>query len=206
MRNRLLRVLFGVILAVSCGLSGAQAWASSTFAITATNVTMPTSGDSSSTFTITNIPAAGTIYVSCGYSGTNSGARLPYCGGGPVRLYQVTAGETLTGSITLYPYGVAVPASLHRTPRSSGALPASGLALSGALLLGFGLRRKARRWLALAVFAVGALAGLTGISACGGSSNGMTRGTYPYLVTAEFTETGTTVVQGVSTTITVTVQ
>jgi hypothetical protein len=206
MQNHRLLVLFGSLLAVSCGFSGVCARASTPFAITATNVTMPTSGISHSTFTITSIPAAGTITVSCIYAGTNAEAKVPYCGGGPVLEYQVTAGETLTKSITIYPYGEAVPAaSLQAGPHRSGHLPAAGLVLSGALMLGFSFWRRARRWLTLAVLALGTLAGLAGISCCGGNGNGAAHGTFPYVVTADFIETGTSVIQPVTTTISITV-
>jgi hypothetical protein len=56
------------------------------------------------------------------------------------------------------------------------------LALAGVLLLGFGFRRSARRWLVLVLLAAAGLAGLTGISACAGTGNGLTPGTFPYTI------------------------
>jgi hypothetical protein len=67
------------------------------------------------------------------------------------------------------------------------------LALAGTLLLGFGIWRRARRWLALMVFAVGILAGLAGISACGGNNSVVTPGTYAYTITATDTKTAVAV-------------
>jgi hypothetical protein len=184
MKRRCLLVLFGSLLAVNCGFSGAPALAATPFTITAANVTMPTTGVGFSQFTVTSIPMAGTLVLSCQYSGPATQARLPLCPMTPPAAYQVTAGQTLTGSIAFYPYGSPVPAGLPRTPHRSGHLPAAGLVLAGALMLGLGLRRRKWRWLALAIFAAGTLAVLAAISACGGHSNGMTPGTYRYTVTA----------------------
>ncbi|MGA3071889.1 MAG: hypothetical protein ABSD43_16910 [Terracidiphilus sp.] len=70
---------------------------------------------------------------------------------------------------------------------------APGFALAGALLLGFGFRRRAARWFTLTLLAVGALAGLAGISACGGNNSVVTPGTYAYTVTATDVNTSATV-------------
>ena len=79
----------------------------------------------------------------------------------------------------------------------------AGAALAAVLLLGLGFRRRGRSWLALAVLCVAFLAGMT---ACGGSSNGMTPGTYPYTITAVNNATSTTPLSVmVNTTINVTV-
>ncbi len=82
-----------------------------------------------------------------------------------------------------------------------------GLALAGALLLGIGLRRGARNWLALALLGVGTLAGVAGISACsgGGGTNGMTPGTYEYAIVANFNLANTNLLITTNTTISVTV-
>ena len=74
---------------------------------------------------------------------------------------------------------------LRGAPLPSGHLPAAGLALSGALLFGFGLRRRARRWLTLLLLAAGTLAGVGGISACV-IVNVMTSGTYQYTISADY--------------------
>jgi hypothetical protein len=104
------------------------------------------------------------------------------------------------GTVYFYPFGAAVPVGLRRAPHRSGHLPAAGLALAGALMLGFGLRRRARGWLALAVFAAGALAGVAGISGCTAGLIGMTPGTYQYTITAIFEASGPAILGAQATT------
>jgi Ni,Fe-hydrogenase I small subunit len=180
--------------------------AATPFAITATNVTMPTTGNGVSQFEITGIPGDGTLGMSCRYSGTEIVVKIPVCPMTPPVLYTVTAGQTLTGSIAFYPYGAPIPASLHKMPHRSCHLPADALALAGVSMLGFGLRRRARRWLASALIAVGTLAVTAGINACGGNSNAMTTGTYPYTIAANWTASGPAILSSqANTTINVTV-
>jgi hypothetical protein len=96
----------------------------------------------------------------------------------------LTANQVVTGSIdflNVHPPCNPCPVSL---PRRRGSGLAQGLALAGALLLGFGFRRRAARWLVLIFLAVGTLAGLAGISACGGNNSVVTPGTYTYTITA----------------------
>jgi hypothetical protein len=205
MRNRRLSVLFGSFLAVVCGLTGTSALAVTPFAITATNVAWSSTVANSSQYTVTGIPGDGTIEINCIYAGTAT-AKYPICGGGPIALIPVTAGQTLTGVVSFQPWGTPIPVNLRKAPHRSGHLPAAGLALAGALLLGFGLRRRASRWLMLVLLAVGALAGLAGISACTGSGNGMTSGTYPYTISAQWESSGPAILGNqTTTTITVTV-
>jgi hypothetical protein len=170
------------------------------FTIAASNVTMPASGNGSSQYTVSQIPLTGFMNVNCAYSGPTTDAKIPTCSYGPIHVQSVTAGQTVTGTMLFYPYGVAVPLS---TPHSRHA-PA-GLALAGGLLLGFGLWRRPRRWLQLAVLSVAALAALASLSACTGSFNNMTPGTYQYTLTAEDGATVNNLVAGATTTIDVTV-
>jgi hypothetical protein len=173
-------LLFGCgVLALACALAGVQAQAATPFTITASNVTMPSSGNGYSQYSVTNIPVTGTMSISTSYAGTETQAKMPTCANTPPVVYQVKAGGTLSGTIACYPYGAGIPASLPQGRRSSRAA-AAGLAFAGALLFGLGLRRRMRCWLVMTVLAAGTLAGLAGIGACGGSSNGMTPGTYPY--------------------------
>jgi hypothetical protein len=205
MRCLRLLVLFESLLAVSFELSGASAQTSTPFTITATNVTMPTTGNGVSQFTITGVPGDGTINMSCQYSGTEIVFKIPVCPMTPPALIPVTTGQTLTGSILFYQYGAPIPASLRSAPHRSGHLPASGLALACALMLGFGLRRRASRWLTMVLLAAGTLAGVCGISGCI-ARNPMTPGTYPFTITANWESGGVTPLgQSVSTTINVTV-
>jgi hypothetical protein len=222
-RNRV-AFFFLLLLTASCALCGVSALAATPFAMTATNLTMPaddpstTSGGvttfhmGSSQFTVTGVPGEGTLTIGCQYSGPVAEAKLPQqCGiVGPGQV-QVQAGETtLNGTVYFVPYGdgpVPILAQLRSVPRPSSRLPATALALAGALMLGFGFRCRARRALFLAVLAACTLAGAAGISACGGgNSNTMTPGTYPYTISAGFTETGSSAIQTATTTITLTVQ
>jgi hypothetical protein len=206
MQGRSLLDLFAALLAAGCGFLGIHAFAAEPFTITATNVTMPASGNGSSQFSVTNIPITGTVNIATSYAGTDTGAKMPICADTPPVLYSVKAGGTLTGTIACYPYGAAIPASLHGEPHRSGHLPAAGLALAGALLVGFGFRRGASRGLALTLLAAATLACLEAISACGGNSNAMTPGAYQFTISADNEGTVTPLGQLATTTITVTVR
>lgn len=156
--------------------------------MTATNVMMPSSGNGTSNYTITGIPGAGTVTIGCLYSGTISTARIPNCTA-PFPIINVTAGQTVTGSVPFYPFGAAVPVGLHKAPYRSGGLQLAGLALGGVLIFGFGFRRSLRRWLVPAVLAAGMLAGASVLSGCVGLSTAMTPGTYQYTITASYQDT-----------------
>lgn len=214
------RVVVGFLLGLDCELCGAQT--GTPFAITASNLTMPsitvttTTGGvtsihlGSSAFSVTGIPGAGTMTIGCQYSGPVTDAKIPEaCGTVGAPGIPIAARETtLTGTVYFVPYGMTIPSlgKLDNAPRLPGHLPAAGLALAGALMLGFGLRRRRRRWLALVLFAAGALAGSIGISACSAGDPGMTPGTYQYTISAGFQPSNTNVIEDRSTTITLTVQ
>ncbi|MGD0799821.1 MAG: hypothetical protein ABR906_00750 [Terracidiphilus sp.] len=157
----------GLILAVIFVFSGTRALAIPAISLTATNVTMTPNGSGYSDYTVSNIPDCPITTV-----------------GTPV-----TAGQTLTGTMEFYAFD-AVPGGVQGNARRSGELSAAGLAMAGCLVLGFGLRRRARRWLALSAIAMGALAALAGINACGGITNkGIEPGTYKYAITANYVDT-----------------
>jgi hypothetical protein len=184
------------------GISAAPAWAGTTeFSITATNVTMPSSGLGQSAYTVSGIPITGNLFVTCQYSGPATQARIPNCSYGPIAAIPVSAGQTATGTIYFYPYGEAVPLETRETGRG----PAAGLALTAALLLGLGLRRRSRRWLGTVVLAAGGLAGVAGLSGCVTGMNGMTPGIYQYTITAGNFATLNNLAAGTTTTISVTV-
>lgn len=200
--------LLGLFLASLFGFSSQCALASGTpsFTISATNATMPTSGSGSIPWTLTSVNGyTGTLQVNCNAENPPTGAKLPLCGGSvaPV-LYTLTANQVLNGSLALLasPVPCSNPCPVSMTlPHRPGHGGAAGLALA-VLLLGFGFRRRTARWLTLALFAVGTLAGLAGISACGGSSRStLTPGVWQYTVMA----TDTTTDEQVSTTVNVTV-
>jgi hypothetical protein len=180
-----------------------RASASPSFAITATNVIMPASGNGITSFSVTGIPATGSLIISCQYSGSDTHVKIPSCGGGPPDSIPVTEGQTVTGTIGFTPYGSAMPVDRHQIRRNGSS--ATVLALAGALLFGFGFRRRIERNYLALLLAVFAFAILPAISACGGG-RGMTPGTYPYTITAgNEANPNTPVGQGVSTTISVTV-
>lgn len=186
-------ILCGLALVIVAGVPLRAATAP--FAITATSVTMSPSSNPVSQFTVTGIPLTGTLTIGCAFSGAASMAsKAPICPMTPPRApYQVNAGGTVQGVIAFYPPGGPIPASA----------PVAGAALAAVLLLGLGFRRRSRSWLALVVLCVAFLAGMT---ACGGSSNGMTPGMYPYTITAVNNATSTTPLSVmVNTTINVTV-
>jgi hypothetical protein len=202
MRMRL-RAGFGLCVAAGLAMSAAPARGANppAYAITATNVTMPASGNGETHYKVSGIPNTGTLELSCQYSGPQTTAKIPICGAGPVAQMQVTAGQTVTGTITFWPYGSPVPASAQRAHRPAGALIWAGL-----LLAGLGLRRRLPGAVSRAIVLALALAGLGGIAACGANPNAMTSGAYAYSITADNEASPLQPLgQGVSTTIEVTV-
>src|ERR1035441_8166797 len=121
MQKSRLFVSLGSLVAVICGLSGARALASTPYAITATNVTMPSSGYGSSQFTVTGIPGAGTVTIGCLYTGPITAAKIPeYCGTVGAPGIPVQAGETtFSGTILFIPYGQMPPPGLRSEEHTS---------------------------------------------------------------------------------------
>lgn len=218
MQKYRLPALLGILAVVAVMLSGAPLWAAATpsFTITATNVTLSSStssGAGSSSFTLTSVNGyAGQVRVGCQPPIPPAGVKVPYCGYGvpiptgaavpaepPITL---TANEAVPGTISFYnaavpcgnPCPVNLPSQGHR------GLP-QGLALAGALFFGFGFRRRAARWLTLTLLAVGALAGLAAISACGGDNNVVTPGTYTYTISATDVTTSVSVTTSINVTV-----
>jgi hypothetical protein len=178
-------VPLSTLLALSLGIISAQAQpARPLFTISATNVTMSSSGSTgtgSTTFTLTSEDSyTGTIGITCYPTTEPAGAKLPYCGGSAMIGHTLTANATVTGALPFF--NVAVPV----TPAASQVVPArvgaTGLALAGAILLGFGFRRKTGRWLMLVLLAAGTLTGLATITGCGGSNSVVTPGTYSFTI------------------------
>jgi hypothetical protein len=200
---------FAAVLTLGLGLAGGRAVAATpSFAISAGNVTMSAAGSSVVSFTLTSVDGfSGTVDVICDPTNAPAGASLPLCGQpSPVadpQVLKLEANGTAQGSFPLlatYPScSGTCPIRLDRPHRGF----ASGLALAGMLVLGFGLgfRRRAARWFVLTLVASGTLAGMAGISACGGSGKTLTAGVWPYAIQAAAQGTNETV----STTINVTV-
>ncbi len=174
-----------VFLVFAVGMPPAT-WAvpAATFAITATNVTMPSSGLGVSHYKVSGIPFDGTMTITCQYSGKDTSARIPTCTYGPLFAIPVTQGQTVKGEVFFYPWGSAIPLAQRGASGRSSALPLAGLWLAGVLLIGAGLRQRTRRWLAVGALAVSSLAGSLGLSGCIWNPHGMTPGTYPYTISA----------------------
>lgn len=201
--QRWMRTGFGLCAAAGLAMGAAPARGANppAYAITASNVTMPSNGNGQTQFTVTGIPSTGTLVMSCSYSGPQTTAKLPLCAGGPVFEFQVTAGQTVKGTIAFAPYSNVVPASRQRRHG-----PEGPLAWAGLLVVLVGLRRRLRAGIFRTLLLAVALAGVAGMAACGGNSNATTPGTYAYTITADNEGNPTEPLgQGVSTTIQVTV-
>lgn len=164
-------------------------------------------GSATSTFTLTSVNGyAGTIDIGCEPPTPPTGVKVPFCdlSVGPARPpYTLTANLVVTGIIPLVnaspPCTDVCPVILphHRSHRF-----APSLALAGMLLVGFGFRRRRARWLALMLVAAGALAGLAGITACGGANtNVVTPGTYAYTVSATDVKTSVSITTSINVTV-----
>jgi len=218
MRVYRLAVFLGIFFAGSLSLNGSPALAATpSFTITATTATLSSSsssGEGSSTITLTSINGyAGSIAVNCIPPTPPAGVKVPFCGPGIpsaatpavsaavpaiLALFTLTAGQAVNGTVAFYNFPFPVSASL---PRPANHKLAQSLAMAGVLLVGLGFRRRASRWLAMMLFALGALAGLVGISACGGSNSVVTPGTYTYTISATDINTAATVNASVNVTV-----
>jgi hypothetical protein len=209
-----LLVVLGPLLTFGFVYSGSLALAATpAFTIAATNVIMSSStsnGTGTSTFKLSSINGyTGSVLVDCNPPTPPGGVKTPYCtygasGIAPVPAQQpitLTANEAVTGTVTFYnapvPCSNPCPVSLLRR---GGHGPAPGLALAGVLLLGLGFRRRRARWLTLMLLAAGTMAGLAGISACGGNNNAVTPGTYAYTIVATDLNTSVSVTTSVNVT------
>jgi hypothetical protein len=178
------------LFAVCClGFHGALAVGASapSFTIAATNVTMPSGGNfASSKFTLTSVNSyAGQIRVSCAYSGSEMGARVPSCGIYTNPTFNLGADQTAKGTLTLFPYGKVINfSSASRPGGPTSREPMLALAIVSVFLLGRRLRNQGSKWLSLVVLAGAAVLGIT---SCGSGLSG----TFPYAVTAVDTRTNT---------------
>jgi hypothetical protein len=213
MQHRRTFLLVASLLAFTAAYSGRNALASApSFTITATNVTMSSnaaSGTGSTSITLTSVNGyAGTVGIICSGPTESGASNLPICNlGGPayVAFETLTANQTASGTVAFYnSHPPCNPCPVNLPRRAGHRLPV-GLALAGALVFGFGFQRKAPRWLVLILVTVGSLAGLAGISACGGNSanNVVTPGTYTYTLSA--VDMNTPPSASVTTSVTVTV-
>jgi len=182
MRSKALASL-AVLLALAPHLCAATAPTPS-FTISATPITIASTG-TSIPFTLTSVNGfAGTFGVTCTNPNPPVGVREPNCGDyGPVPPPIIlTANATATGAMNIT---AAQPLPVHEASTLN--LPrhrkAPRWALAGVLMLGLGLRRRSARATRL-MLAVGTLIGLTGMSACGNGVETLTPGIYTYTLTA----------------------
>jgi hypothetical protein len=176
------------------------------FKISASNVTMPSSGMVSIPFTLTSVNGfVGSVAVQCVGPTEPAGVKAPFCEDfGPVRAYPLTADGTTTGSFEV----VAIPPKV--VPVVSGVNPlrhgrGASWALAGILMLGLGLQGRRTRRFARVLLAIGGI-GLTGmgISGCGGPPT-LTPGAYTFTLNANSVSDTLSLSLSASTTATVTV-
>src|SRR5580692_3603276 len=91
--------------------------ATPSFTVTATNVTMSSSGSNgtgSSRFTLTSVNGyTGTVGINCYPTNEPAGTKLPYCGGSlPPVGYTLTADAAVTGSLPFFNIPIPEPASM----------------------------------------------------------------------------------------------
>jgi hypothetical protein len=141
-RNNTLTRL-GVLLACASRLSNAQtSTPTPSFTLSASNITMPSSGTTSIPFTLISVNGfAGSLALGVTPPTPPAGVKLPYLEiGGPAQLYPLTANGTLTSSIgVLSAIPVPVPVRFHQPTRHGDRTIWS---LAAALLLCLGLRRR----------------------------------------------------------------
>lgn len=192
-----------ILLAIGSRFCSAKAPAPApSFTISASNVTMPTSGMVAVPFTLTSMNGfVGSVAVSCTPPTVATGVRAPLCQeGGPARAYSLTANGTATGNVAI----TAIELNVEAAVRASNAKQRheGSWALAGALMLGLGLRRRSRRVARamLAIVGMGVIA--IGLSGCGGPPT-LTPGAYVFMLNANSVDSTPTV--NASTTATVTV-
>ncbi len=200
-RNKVLIHLIA-IPALASSLSPAQVpTPAPSFTISASNVTMPSSGTVPIPFTLTSVNGfAGMVSVTCAAPTEPMGVNAPYCEqGGPVLAYTLAADGTATGSISI----VAIePNPVPLATRSSLARRHEGVswALAGFLVMGIGLRRKRARQFTRIALAVGMMAALAGIGLCGcGGPPTLTPGAYVFTFNATSVSTPTIMASATST-------
>jgi hypothetical protein len=145
---------------------------------------MPSSGLGSTDYTLRSVDGySGSILIECHILDPPSpNIKVPTCTYGPLELIPLGPDQIVSGKVFFYPPGSAVPVVAEQRRSNSsgrGTVQLCGLALASVALIGLAHRGRALRWLALGALAI---LGLGGISACGGSGNTMTPGTYIYMI------------------------
>jgi len=176
-----------VLLLLSVRVGAAQQnGAEPGFTVSATNITLPSSGSASIPITVNAVDGyTGVVFIRCTATPA-AGVLEPYCEpptSGPALSVTLTVSEpTVAGSIPITSLPEPALTSSLAHPDANGR---GRWVLAGALILGLGIRKRRSRWLACLLFAVGALLGMTGLGACGGGGGEtLTPGTYTYAVSA----------------------
>jgi hypothetical protein len=199
-RTNKARSLAAGLLLLGAGFCSAQTPAPS-FTISATNVTMPSSGMVAIPFTLTSVNGfVGSVSVFC-FLPTVAGSvnKGPYCEDyGPAHAFPLTANGTTTGNYSV----VAILPDVLPAAKSANQRVRDGRwALAGVLMLGIGLRRKrrfARGWMAVGVLG---LIGM-GLSGCGGPPT-LTPGPYAFTLSAQSVDTTPTITASTTAIVTV---
>lgn len=191
-----LNILGILVLGVTALNRPHAANASAGFTLSATNVTLSSSGTGSSTVTLTAVDGySGIVSLECTFvKGPAGAATAPICVTTPAHGYTLGPSQlTQTGTLPFEPPGSAIPAVQTRNQPppspagSSSRIVASGvLAMASVVLLGVNKRLRSSRWLCVALFGIAIVTGLANLSACGGSGgiHGIPAGTYTFNVVA----------------------
>ena len=204
-RNTALTCLVS-LLTLGLGAGRAQTpVATPSFTISASNITMPSNGTGSIPFTLTSVNGfVGTVHVTCVSPNPPVGVREPYCDNpapAVASAYVLTANATATGSSVILASAPLPTTVMLNLPKHGERAP---WALAGALMLGFGIKRRKSRRSTRLLPVLGMLIGLTGIGISGcGSPKTLTPGIYAYTLNASYVQNNTSL--SASTTVNVTV-
>jgi hypothetical protein len=169
-----LRGLSGPLcLLLTAAFACSTASASGTYTIYSTNVTISPTNSADTHYTVGKIPDTGTLWVTCSLlTKVPSSTRAPFCYPGIPHATAVTAGQTVTGTLTIQPYGSPI----------AGIAPAVAFAFAGPLLIFFRPLRRFR-WATGAIL-LACLSATIALAGCGGNANGLTKGTYQFSISA----------------------
>ena len=170
-----LRRLSGsLVLTFAAIFACSTASAAGTYTIYSNNVTLSPTSSSVTDYKVDKVPDTGSLYVTCGLiTKVSASTRAPFCYPGLPHAVAVTAGQTVTGTLAILPYA----------PPIAGVAPAVAFDFAGPLLLFFFRPLRRLRW-ATAAILLTTLSASIALAGCGGSANGLTKGTYQFSISA----------------------